>query len=203
MGKKAVSKLFYCTSIALTFVLAGITIAGAFAGHIPPEHSTLMPFIGLALSGLLLINLAAAIYWGIRRRFWIIIPLIAIAANWQYLSRIFQPPFTAGEKEANTLKIATYNVDSFGNEQSGYSCKELAAYMKEHRVDIICFQEFAGNRYFTPRQYTERICRLAVCRHSASSRQYTYLAGSSVQQISGEGQQTDHLPRFKELQYVV
>jgi len=22
--------------------------------------------------------------------------------------------------------------------------------MKEHRVDIICFQEFAGNRYFTP-----------------------------------------------------
>lgn len=150
MGKKAVSKLFYCTSIALTFVLAGITIAGAFAGHIPPEHSTLMPFIGLALSGLLLINLAVAIYWGIRRRFWIIIPLIAIAANWQYLGRIFQPPFTAGGKEANTLKIATYNVDSFGNEQSGYSCKEIAAYMKEHRVDIICFQEFAGNRYFTP-----------------------------------------------------
>ena len=149
MGKKAVSKLFYCTSIALTFVLAGITIAGAFAGHIPPEHSTLMPFIGLALSGLLLINLAVAIYWGIRRKFWIIIPLIAIAANWQYLGRIFQPPFTAGGKEANTLKIATYNVDSFGNEQSGYSCKEIAAYMKEHRVDIICFQEFAGNRYFT------------------------------------------------------
>ena len=133
MGKKAVSKLFYCTSIALTFVLAGITIAGAFAGHIPPEHSTLMPFIGLALSGLLLINLAAAIYWGIRRRFWIIIPLIAIAANWQYLGRIFQPPFTVGGKEANTLKIATYNVDSFGNEQSGYSCKEIAAYMKEHQ----------------------------------------------------------------------
>ena len=121
MGKQAVSKLFYCTSIALTFVLAGITIAGAFAGHIPPEHSTLMPFIGLALSGLLLINLAAAIYWGIRRRFWIIIPLITIAANWQYLGQIFQPPFTAGGKEANTLKIATYNVDSFGNEQSGYS----------------------------------------------------------------------------------
>lgn len=140
MGKKAVSKLFYCTSIALTFVLAGITIAGAFAGHIPPEHSTLMPFIGLVLSGLLLINLAAAIYWGIRRRFWIIIPLIAIAANWQYLSRIFQPPFTAGEKEANTLKIATYNVDSFGNEQSGYSCKELAAYMKEHRWTLSAFR---------------------------------------------------------------
>lgn len=169
MGKKAVSKLFYCTSIALTFVLAGITIAGAFAGHIPPEHSTLMPFIGLALSGLLLINLAVAIYWGIRRRFWIIIPLIAIAANWQYLGRIFQPPFTAGGKEANTLKIATYNVDSFGNEQSGYSCKEIAAYMKEHRVDIICFQEFARQSVLYSRQHTERICRLAVCHHSASS----------------------------------
>ena len=170
MGKKAVSKLFYCTSIALTFVLAGITIAGAFAGHIPPEHSTLMPFIGLALSGLLLINLAAAIYWGIRRRFWIIIPLIAIAANWQYLGRIFQPPFTAGGKEANTLNLL-----------SGV-CRQSVLYFRQH---------------------TERICRLAVCRHSASSGQHTYLAGSSVQQISGEGQQTDHLSRFKELQYVV
>ena len=196
MGKQAVSKLFYCTSIALTFVLAGITIAGAFAGHIPPEHSTLMPFIGLALSGLLLINLAAAIYWGIRRRFWIIIPLITIAANWQYLGRIFQPPFTAGGKEANTLKIATYNVDSFGNEQSGYSCKEIAG--GHYLLSGVCRQPVLYSR-----QHTERICRLAVCRHSASSGQYTYLAGSSVQQISGEGQQTDHLPRFKELQYVV
>ena len=149
MGKKAVSKLFYYTSVALTFALAGVTITGAFAGHVPPESSTLIPFIGLLLSGLLLINLAAAIYWGIRRRFWIVIPLIAIAANWQYLGRIFQPPFPAEKGGGKTLKIATYNVDSFGNEQSGYSCKEIAKYMEEHQVDIVCLQEFAANRYFT------------------------------------------------------
>ena len=105
MGKKAVSKLFYYTSVALTFALAGVTITGAFAGHVPPESSTLIPFIGLLLSGLLLINLAAAIYWGIRRRFWIVIPLIAIAANWQYLGRIFQPPFPAEKGGGKTLKI--------------------------------------------------------------------------------------------------
>lgn len=149
MGKKAVSKLFYYTSVALTFALAGVTITGAFAGHVPPESSTLIPFIGLLLSGLLLINLAAAIYWGIRRRFWIVIPLIAIAANWQYLGRIFQPPFPAEKGNGRTLKIATYNVDSFGNEQSGYSCKEIAKYMEEHQVHIVCLQEFAANRYFT------------------------------------------------------
>ena len=126
MGKKAVSKLFYYTSVALTFALAGVTITGAFAGHVPPESSTLLPFLGLLLSCLLLITLAAAIYWGIRRRFWIVIPLIAIAANWKYLGRIFQPPFPAEKEGGKTLKIATYNVDSFGNEQSGYSCKEIA-----------------------------------------------------------------------------
>lgn len=60
------------------------------------------------------------------------------------------PTTLSGEKEdRRTLKIATYNVDSFGNEQSGYSCKEIAKYMEEHQVDIVCLQEFAANRYFT------------------------------------------------------
>ena len=34
MGKRAVFKLFYCISIVITFILAGITLAGAFSGQI-------------------------------------------------------------------------------------------------------------------------------------------------------------------------
>ena len=48
----------------------------------------------------------------------------------------------------DTLKIATYNVGNFGGEITGYSCKEIARYMKEQEVDVLCFQECGDNKYF-------------------------------------------------------
>lgn len=149
MGKKAVFKLFYCISIALTFALASITLAGAFAASTLPDKHFILPFLGLILPILLLFNAAVAIYWGIRWRFWIIVPLIAIFGNWGYLSRVFQISFSSEKPQQETLKIATYNVDSFRNEQTGFSCKEIASFLKAQKVDIICFQEFGHNPYFT------------------------------------------------------
>ena len=149
MGKKALFKLFYCISIVLTFVLAGFTLAGTFASYTPPDHNFIIAFLGLALPILLLINLAVAIYWTIRWKYWVIVPLIAILGNWGYFSRIIQLSFSKEKPQKETLRIATYNVDSFGNEQTGYSCKQIASYLKEQKVDIICFQEFGHNQYFT------------------------------------------------------
>lgn len=146
---KAVSRLFYYISIVLTFTLAAVTISGALVAYAAPENWPLMPFIGLALSGILLLNLVVAFYWLVRWRCWVFVPLIAILCNWGYLSRIWQPPFSKKIPETGVLTVATYNVDSFGNEQTGYSCKEMAKFLKEHKVDIICFQEFAENREFT------------------------------------------------------
>lgn len=47
------------------------------------------------------------------------------------------------------LTVATYNVHNFGNEITGYSCKEIARYMRQQHVDVLCFQEFDGNKHFT------------------------------------------------------
>lgn len=46
------------------------------------------------------------------------------------------------------LKIATYNVQGFGNEITGYSCKKIASYMQQEEVDVLCFQEFNGRQSF-------------------------------------------------------
>lgn len=148
MGKKAVSKLFYYVSIVLTLILAGITLAAAFASDVPPANSRILPFIGLAVPVLLLVNLVVSIYWILRWRYWLFIPLIAILGNWGYLSCVFQF-FTSPSKAESSLTIATYNVDSFGFEHTGYSCKEIAAYMESQQADILCFQEFGINQDFT------------------------------------------------------
>ncbi|WP_455585949.1 endonuclease/exonuclease/phosphatase family protein [Bacteroides sp.] len=153
MGRKAVSRLFYYISILLTFILAGITVAGAFSGYTSPAENILYAFIGLALPVLLLLNFAVLIYWSIRLRIWLIVPLVAILGNWGYLSRVIRFSSQDSSKTTalateTTLTIATYNVDSFNGDQTGYSCKAMARYMKEAGSDIICMQEYNTNREF-------------------------------------------------------
>lgn len=92
---KAFYRLFYYISIVLTSILAGVTIAGAFVGNAAPDSFKFMPFIGLILPILLLANLASVIYWTIRWRCWVFIPLIAIFSNWSYISCVIHSPFSA------------------------------------------------------------------------------------------------------------
>lgn len=158
MGKRAVSKLFYYISVLLTFILAGITLAGAFAGRMSPDAHIRFAFIGLALPVLLLVNFAVLVYWSARLRIWLLVPLIAILGNWGYLSRIIRFSFSENSSEYSTeyfsknspaaFTIATYNVDAFNGDQTGYSCKETARYMEKLNADILCMQEYGHSREF-------------------------------------------------------
>lgn len=160
---KALYRFFYYVSILLTGILAISTLAGIFVGNASPNSNKLLPFIGLILPVLLLMNLGAVIYWIIRWRCWLFIPLSAIIGNWAYISNILQfPVFDSAaaprtsivtDLETQTgndsfLTVATYNVDSFNQEHTGFLCKEIAEYMKNLGVDIFCFQEFGINKRF-------------------------------------------------------
>ena len=136
--------------------MALVTMIAAFSGNFDPANSRYMPVLGLALPALLLCNLLVAICWAFARRRWAFIPLAALVFNYGYILAIFQFSFTKkipeGHYSSNYadgyLKIATYNVGNFGGEITGYSCKEIARYMKEQEVDVLCFQECGDNKYF-------------------------------------------------------
>jgi endonuclease/exonuclease/phosphatase family metal-dependent hydrolase len=130
--------------IVFTFIFAGITLAGAYAQDVSPRESDILPFIALSLSFLLLGNVALAIYWILRLRFWFIVPLLAIAGNYQYIERIFRPfqSVPSDMQNANVLKVASFNADSFGKEWTSVVTKDYARYMEDKGVDILCFQEF-------------------------------------------------------------
>ena len=150
---KATYRLFYYISIVLTGVLAVLTLLGALAAQTIPTESRLIPLMGLILPVLLLSNLTVAIYWAIRWRCWVFIPLVAILCNWGYLTRVLKFPLSAPDSttavQSGTLTVVTYNADSFNKDQNGYTCKEVAEFMKRQNADIICFQEFGINTYFT------------------------------------------------------
>ncbi len=148
MGKKAVSRYFYCISIALTAALSGVTV---LAGRIDASADTLqyVPFLALALPMLLLANAVSALYWLIRLRFWWIVPALAFVFNQDYLNAVVQyKQHSKPALKSNSLTLATYNVGSFNNEGMGYSCKFIAQYMRDQQVDVICMQEFGTNQFF-------------------------------------------------------
>ena len=102
---KAFYRLFYYISILLSCILAGVTIAGAFSGTASPDSFKFMPFIGLGLPILLLVNLASAVYWTIRWRCWVFIPLIATLGNLRYLTRVLQSPLFDSASQPNTESL--------------------------------------------------------------------------------------------------
>lgn len=160
MGKTAVKGLFHLILIATTFALAVVTIIASRSGHCHPENSTIMPLLGLAVPVLLVSCLIVALCWALARRKWAFVTLTAFFFNWEYLTAVIrfgsphEVPATApapnrqGEN-SGYLTVATYNVHNFGNEITGYSCKQIAKYMQQQHVDVLCFQEFGENKHFT------------------------------------------------------
>lgn len=160
MGKAAVKSLFHLILTAATFVLAAVTILASRSGHYHPESSTVMPLLGLAVPVLLVSCLIVSLCWAVARKKWAFVTLIAFFFNWEYLTAVIRfgsardIPATASapNRQGNPggyLTVATYNVHNFGNEITGYSCKEIARYMRQQHVDVLCFQEFGGNKHFT------------------------------------------------------
>lgn len=144
MGRLAVFKLMYLISIIVTLIIVAVTITAAFSSQADPNEHPLMAMLGLGLPVLLIINLALALYWGFRLRFWLWFPLIAIAANIGYITSVIQYSGTV-ETNRKTLKVATFNIRGFNSEITGYTAKEIARYMEKEKVDVICFQELAPN----------------------------------------------------------
>lgn len=149
MGKLAVYRLGYFLTIVLSFLLLGLSVYAHFSGHVNPEASMFSAYLSLGKPFLVAGNALMMLYWLCRWKRWALVSLVALAVNFQYISAMWNP-FGGGESSAyEPLKVLTYNTHSFGGEITGYSAKEFADIANARSVDIICFQEYAGNGDFT------------------------------------------------------
>lgn len=142
MGKKAVIKYFQLLSVMFTLILAVITIIGLYAGNTPPSENIYKAFLCLGLPILIICNIIAVIYWIIRFKLWIIIPIFSLICCWNYIGTFYQLRGKPADSNYG-LKIATFNVRSFNKESSGFIGKDILNSMIKNNVDIICFQEYA------------------------------------------------------------
>ncbi len=146
MGKLAVYRYFALMFLIISIIVMVFTFAGLFGGDVDPVGNTAMAMLVYILPVLIVLNVLLTIYWLIRRRWkYIAIPIVPIICCIPYMGTLFQlrsQPSEADVDAQNGIKIATYNVLSFGRETSGFKAEDILAEMKRQKVDIFCIQEY-------------------------------------------------------------
>ena len=151
MGKKATLLYFHSIAVLLTAALAIFTIIVGIGSRSNPNEEFLLPILGLGIIPLLISNLLIMLYWAIRWKIWILVPVIAITANYEFISAKYQFPYKELPPMVNSklIRIASFNVQSFHGDPSVYSVGEVAELMKEKQVDVFCLQEFSTSSLFS------------------------------------------------------
>ncbi len=151
MGKKAVNLLLHTILILLTFVTAALTGLATFGAHVDPASSGLLSLLTLGMPLLVAANVFFMLLWIVRLRVWLVFPLIALLANFNYYPRIMRIASQRAIPNAGAtqLRVATYNVNYFGyGDEFTVTVNSMAAQFKPYDLDVICFQEFATQRDF-------------------------------------------------------
>ncbi len=149
MGKLAVYKFAYFLSIIFTLFILGLSVFAVYSGKLDPANNMFAAYISLGKPALVIINAVLLVYWLIRFKYWVWIPMVALAANYEYIGSMYQFYNPEKDSNGNGLKVLTYNVHVFGGEITGFSAKEFAGIIEEKGVDVACFQEYRGNGDFT------------------------------------------------------
>ena len=149
MGRLAVFKLAYFLYILFTLFVFGLSAFAVFSGKLNPAENMFAAYIALCKPILIGINAVLFVYWLIRFRYWLWVPLTGLAINYGYISSMYQVFNSTKYGNDNELKVLTYNVHSFGGEITGFSAKEFAEIINKENVDVVCFQEYSGNGDFT------------------------------------------------------
>ena len=137
---------FTSRTVNVIFVL--LLLISLSASYISPDKFWVMPFLGLLLPILSLINLLFVFIWILRRRYFAVVSLLAISACLPQYFRLFATNIQSSvpiSQNTQKVKVLSYNVRDFdlynwsGNEKS----KEITFEMiQKIDADVICFQEF-------------------------------------------------------------
>ena len=144
-------------------ILLGLTLIFSYLSvYVNPQSFWLFSIVGLGYPVLLLLNVLLLVYWILRWKWDVFIPLVAILLGINHFSSFFQFPFgkvnTAGKGD---VKVLTYNVNLFklyywSNEEPTH--KKVFEFIRNENIDIVCLQEFyVVNGKLSEKQAREKI----------------------------------------------
>ena len=133
----------------INWILIIALLFSYLAQWISPSHFWMLAFFGMAYPVLLILNILFIIHWLLRRRKFVIYPLIVVLMGIGMISRFFNMGSNSEYVDSgNTLKVMTYNVHVFGRYAKGkqgasyYNRDEILKLVEKEKPDILCMQEF-------------------------------------------------------------
>lgn len=133
---------FYLLMKPATLGMTFLGACGIFAPCINPDKWWIPALSGLFMPGIILANLYLLVFWGIHKKWWIILPFITIISNHQFFSGMFQSPWKQDIPYVpkDEITIASYNVEGFYwiARNIKYNIKKL---VEDNHIDILCIQE--------------------------------------------------------------
>lgn len=146
--KSLLDGLLYFFNIIFALLLIGSYLAY----YIPPSLTTFFSFLALGYPVLFLINLAFVVYWLIRFKVKILLPIIAISIGYAHVGRLYQfgtPQKVVGND--HKLRVMSFNVrllNKYGWLQDDQVKQKTLQLIQAERPDVLMLQEFSGDEGF-------------------------------------------------------
>lgn len=153
-GGRSVGGIMLDTLIfVVTIAVVSLFVLTLFIPTINPHKAQELSTIGLVAPFTYSALLVLTLYWILRWRVWIALPMIVLSLCGlpslssfykMELRRSYEEPFTerdAKKKYGNAVKVLTYNVRSFIDDGGERCIDSIAKMVKTLNPDILCFQE--------------------------------------------------------------
>lgn len=141
LKRSAAGKLLFLFSIAT----AGVLLMGICASYISPAKYWLPAFFGLTFLYVYPINFLFVIYYALRKRKHILIPLIPAVLGFTIILHSINFWSVGNKQQPTDIKVMTYNVrlfDLYNWSHNRETRAKMFDYLTAEAPDIACFQEY-------------------------------------------------------------
>ena len=140
-------KTFFDGLIYILNTLAAFALMASYlSAYISPKHISWFSILALAYPYLLLANIIFAIWWALRVKIKIVLPIVAIALGYQQIPRVYKSHGTNQVvADGSALKLMTYNVHSQNRYQwieTDSVPQRISALIASEDPDVLLLQEY-------------------------------------------------------------
>lgn len=169
--------------MVLTVVGAILLIMGLLSGVISPLKTTVFAIAGLFYPMVYLLNVACALWWAVRLRWWFFISLVVLIVGFGNIGRYHRLNILKNDeevtKEQSDLVVVSYNVKTFSSVEELTTREEadsLVRWIASRKANLVCLQEAYFSTYMS----------LEYFRDSLSKFKYTFFENTDVNDADPE-----------------
>lgn len=149
-GRSAVGTMLDLVVGVMTLAVVALFILTLFVPKLDPREWGEVSTLGLIAPFIYAVQALLTLYWIVRWRLWVAVPMIVVSFVGLFqlslfykmeFRRVYTEPNLRPRYERSAIKVMTYNVRSFIDDDGERCLDSVAALVKSLNPDILCLQE--------------------------------------------------------------